>query len=213
MVEFSIVRCNKIFYALQVLFLGCSLEFDNPERPECNNLLSIYQLISGRTKEVFKCMRNFTPFDAFLYWLLLILTFLKVHATIDIHHFRFSGNFIITMSKDSKPKRWESEVFIICLHQLLTYYYVSSCCYYLLLLLAKTYSWTKVNLIPVLKADGIAYQTYSGMILLIIAIHTTWEVYFMFMHEICKRWFHLGINEPKFLTTCQSCGSVQCLFM
>ncbi|GMN40013.1 hypothetical protein TIFTF001_009244 [Ficus carica] len=28
-----------------------SLEFDNPERPECNNLLSIYQLVSGRTKE------------------------------------------------------------------------------------------------------------------------------------------------------------------
>ncbi|KAH9761337.1 Tryptophanyl-tRNA synthetase [Citrus sinensis] len=27
-----------------------SLEFDNLERPECNNLLSIYQLISGKTK-------------------------------------------------------------------------------------------------------------------------------------------------------------------
>ncbi|KAJ8761474.1 hypothetical protein K2173_001607 [Erythroxylum novogranatense] len=27
------------------------LEFDNPERPECNNLLSVYQLISGKTKE------------------------------------------------------------------------------------------------------------------------------------------------------------------
>ncbi|XP_031277798.1 tryptophan--tRNA ligase, chloroplastic/mitochondrial isoform X1 [Pistacia vera] len=27
------------------------LEFDNPERPECNNLLSIYQLMSGKTKE------------------------------------------------------------------------------------------------------------------------------------------------------------------
>ncbi|XP_062164117.1 tryptophan--tRNA ligase, chloroplastic/mitochondrial isoform X1 [Alnus glutinosa] len=27
------------------------MEFDNPERPECNNLLSIYQLISGKTKE------------------------------------------------------------------------------------------------------------------------------------------------------------------
>ena len=40
-----------------VLFDNCySLEFDNPERPECNNLLSIYQLISGRTKEVCKCM-------------------------------------------------------------------------------------------------------------------------------------------------------------
>ncbi|CAM8949548.1 hypothetical protein QQ045_018433 [Rhodiola kirilowii] len=30
-------------------FLG--LEFDNPERPECNNLLSVYQLVSGKTKE------------------------------------------------------------------------------------------------------------------------------------------------------------------
>ncbi|KAF9686077.1 hypothetical protein SADUNF_Sadunf03G0120800 [Salix dunnii] len=27
------------------------LEFDNPERPECNNLLSVYQLVSGKTKE------------------------------------------------------------------------------------------------------------------------------------------------------------------
>ncbi|XP_019184951.1 PREDICTED: tryptophan--tRNA ligase, chloroplastic/mitochondrial-like [Ipomoea nil] len=27
------------------------LEFDNPERPECNNLLSIYQLVSGKTKQ------------------------------------------------------------------------------------------------------------------------------------------------------------------
>ncbi|KAF8751412.1 hypothetical protein HU200_012087 [Digitaria exilis] len=27
------------------------LEFDNPERPECRNLLSIYQIITGKTKE------------------------------------------------------------------------------------------------------------------------------------------------------------------
>ncbi|TXG61977.1 hypothetical protein EZV62_013340 [Acer yangbiense] len=27
------------------------LEFDNPERPECNNLLSVYQVVSGKTKE------------------------------------------------------------------------------------------------------------------------------------------------------------------
>jgi tryptophanyl-tRNA synthetase len=26
------------------------LVFDNPERPECNNLLQIYQIASGRTK-------------------------------------------------------------------------------------------------------------------------------------------------------------------
>ncbi|MEO1620995.1 MAG: tryptophan--tRNA ligase [Cyanobacteria bacterium J06632_3] len=28
------------------------LEFDNPERPECHNLLSLYQLLSGKSKEV-----------------------------------------------------------------------------------------------------------------------------------------------------------------
>ena len=33
-------------------FVYSSLEFDNPERPECRNLLSIYQIITGKTKEV-----------------------------------------------------------------------------------------------------------------------------------------------------------------
>ncbi|XP_013635908.1 PREDICTED: tryptophan--tRNA ligase, chloroplastic/mitochondrial isoform X1 [Brassica oleracea var. oleracea] len=28
-----------------------SLEYDNAERPECNNLLSVYQIVSGKTKE------------------------------------------------------------------------------------------------------------------------------------------------------------------
>ncbi|XP_057468548.1 uncharacterized protein ycf36-like, partial [Actinidia eriantha] len=28
------------------------LEFDNPERPECNNLLSIYQVITSKTKQM-----------------------------------------------------------------------------------------------------------------------------------------------------------------
>ncbi|XP_031373323.1 tryptophan--tRNA ligase, chloroplastic/mitochondrial-like [Punica granatum] len=40
---------NKIKRCKTDSFPG--LEFDNPERPECNNLLSIYQLISGKTKE------------------------------------------------------------------------------------------------------------------------------------------------------------------
>lgn len=33
------------------------LEFDNPERPECNNLLNLYGLLSGKTKEkvIFEC--------------------------------------------------------------------------------------------------------------------------------------------------------------
>ncbi|KAL0774296.1 hypothetical protein YC2023_054534 [Brassica napus] len=31
-------------------FVG-SLEYDNAERPECNNLLSVYQIVSGKTKE------------------------------------------------------------------------------------------------------------------------------------------------------------------
>ncbi|KHN10178.1 Tryptophan--tRNA ligase [Glycine soja] len=40
---------NKIKRCKTDSFPG--LEFDNSERPECNNLLSIYQLISGKTKE------------------------------------------------------------------------------------------------------------------------------------------------------------------
>nr|XP_029121083.1 tryptophan--tRNA ligase, chloroplastic/mitochondrial isoform X2 [Elaeis guineensis] len=43
------VIANKIKRCKTDSFPG--LEFDNPERPECNNLLSIYQLITGRTKE------------------------------------------------------------------------------------------------------------------------------------------------------------------
>uniref|UniRef100_B9GMY3 Tryptophanyl-tRNA synthetase n=1 Tax=Populus trichocarpa TaxID=3694 RepID=B9GMY3_POPTR len=35
------------------IFSRVYLEFDNPERPECSsNLLSVYQLVSGKTKEV-----------------------------------------------------------------------------------------------------------------------------------------------------------------
>ncbi|OMO94137.1 Tryptophan-tRNA ligase [Corchorus capsularis] len=40
---------NKIKRCKTDSFPG--MEFDNPERPECNNLLSIYQLISSKTKE------------------------------------------------------------------------------------------------------------------------------------------------------------------
>ncbi|KAH1245041.1 Tryptophan--tRNA ligase, chloroplastic/mitochondrial [Glycine max] len=40
---------NKIKRCKTDSFPG--LEFDNSERPECNNLVSIYQLISGKTKE------------------------------------------------------------------------------------------------------------------------------------------------------------------
>jgi hypothetical protein len=37
------------------------MEFDNPERPECRNLLSIYQIITGKTKEVSNfCMLLYT---------------------------------------------------------------------------------------------------------------------------------------------------------
>ncbi|XP_044472477.1 tryptophan--tRNA ligase, chloroplastic/mitochondrial isoform X2 [Mangifera indica] len=43
------VIVNKIKRCKTDSFPG--LEFDNPERPECNNLLSIYQLMSGKTKE------------------------------------------------------------------------------------------------------------------------------------------------------------------
>ncbi|XP_010251889.1 PREDICTED: tryptophan--tRNA ligase, chloroplastic/mitochondrial isoform X2 [Nelumbo nucifera] len=43
------VIANKIKRCKTDSFSG--LEFDNPDRPECNNLLSIFQLITGRTKE------------------------------------------------------------------------------------------------------------------------------------------------------------------
>ncbi|PIA64666.1 hypothetical protein AQUCO_00100256v1 [Aquilegia coerulea] len=43
------VIVNKIKRCKTDSFPG--LEFDNPERPECNNLLSVYQIITGKTKE------------------------------------------------------------------------------------------------------------------------------------------------------------------
>ncbi|KAJ4838712.1 Tryptophan--tRNA ligase, chloroplastic/mitochondrial [Turnera subulata] len=43
------VIANKIKRCKTDSFPG--MEFDNPERPECNNLLSVYQLISEKTKE------------------------------------------------------------------------------------------------------------------------------------------------------------------
>ncbi|KGN60313.1 tryptophan--tRNA ligase, chloroplastic/mitochondrial [Cucumis sativus] len=43
------VIANKIKRCKTDSFPG--LEFDNPERPECNNLLTIYQLVSGKGKE------------------------------------------------------------------------------------------------------------------------------------------------------------------
>jgi len=43
-------------------FVYSSLEFDNPERPECRNLLSIYQIITGKSKEVSNfCMLAYYP--------------------------------------------------------------------------------------------------------------------------------------------------------
>ncbi|KAK4422258.1 Tryptophan--tRNA ligase, chloroplastic/mitochondrial [Sesamum alatum] len=43
------VISNKIKRCKTDAFPG--LEFDNPERPECNNLLSIYQLVTSKTKQ------------------------------------------------------------------------------------------------------------------------------------------------------------------
>lgn len=43
------VIANKIKRCKTDSFPG--MEFDNPERPECRNLLSIYQIITGKTKE------------------------------------------------------------------------------------------------------------------------------------------------------------------
>ncbi|XP_020106130.1 tryptophan--tRNA ligase, chloroplastic/mitochondrial isoform X1 [Ananas comosus] len=45
------VIANKIKRCKTDSFPG--LELDNPGRPECNNLLSIYQLVTGKTKERF----------------------------------------------------------------------------------------------------------------------------------------------------------------
>ncbi|CAN1161794.1 Tryptophan--tRNA ligase, chloroplastic/mitochondrial [Linum perenne] len=53
---------SKVFYSIcpslllqinqeSIFWTQKMLEFDNPERPESNNLLSIYQLVSGKTKE------------------------------------------------------------------------------------------------------------------------------------------------------------------
>ncbi|KAI9106354.1 hypothetical protein K1719_021882 [Acacia pycnantha] len=58
---------NKIKRCKTDAFTG--LEFDNPERPECNNLLSIYQLITDKTKEevMQECQNmNWGPFKALL---------------------------------------------------------------------------------------------------------------------------------------------------
>ncbi|PWA92028.1 substrate carrier protein [Artemisia annua] len=49
---------NKIKRCKTDSFPG--LEFDNDDRPECNNLLSIYQIITNRTKELYKCNRSFS---------------------------------------------------------------------------------------------------------------------------------------------------------
>lgn len=49
---FRMVYSMRSYRDLYLCFFHNSLEFDNPERPECNNLLSIYQLMSGKTKEV-----------------------------------------------------------------------------------------------------------------------------------------------------------------
>lgn len=34
------------------------MEWDNPERPECTNLLNIYKEVSGKSREVRKCFRS-----------------------------------------------------------------------------------------------------------------------------------------------------------
>jgi hypothetical protein len=33
------------------------MEWDNPERPECTNLLNIYKEVSGKSREVRNCLR------------------------------------------------------------------------------------------------------------------------------------------------------------
>lgn len=49
---------KALIISSQPVFNFCRMEFDNPERPECTNLLSVYQLITGKSKQVFDA--NFT---------------------------------------------------------------------------------------------------------------------------------------------------------
>lgn len=66
---------------------SCSMEFDNPERPECNNLLSIYQLVSGKTKEVI----NFI-------WVFIRLMPLIVHRCIYINFYSWKFEYHMEMT-------------------------------------------------------------------------------------------------------------------
>lgn len=57
-IRFAFVLCFCVFNTLVISFFFrfvgniFRLEFDNPERPECTNLLSVYQLITGKSKQV-----------------------------------------------------------------------------------------------------------------------------------------------------------------
>lgn len=80
---------------------SCSMEFDNPERPECNNLLSIYQLVSEKTKEVI----NFI-------WVFIRLMPLIIHRFIYInfylwkfeYHMEMTDNIIVKKTTVISPK-------------------------------------------------------------------------------------------------------------
>ena len=50
--KFYDIKFHNFLISSNTDFLTCRLEFDNPDRPECQNLLSIYQLVSGKSKEV-----------------------------------------------------------------------------------------------------------------------------------------------------------------
>jgi hypothetical protein len=90
-----------------------SLEFGNPERPECNNLLSIYELASGKTKEVknrlyflyiYNCLsRQYlvqpSMFDAFHVKILFLWFYFLCLQLIKLCFWYFEGNI------KSLPKR------------------------------------------------------------------------------------------------------------
>lgn len=51
---FFLVKFKISILKVSVSYCSDSLEFDNAERPECNNLLTVYQIVSGKTKEVWR---------------------------------------------------------------------------------------------------------------------------------------------------------------
>ena len=95
--KFYDIKFHNFLISSNTDFLTCRLEFDNPDRPECQNLLSIYQLVSGKSKEVLSlslCVGAFLPLNALCLFLLKNI-FLRhdIYDTLPIDHFRLFPPF------------------------------------------------------------------------------------------------------------------------